>query len=55
MTGGAVRRNVTAAVVQLVGIVMVVAGAFAVAWQAGVAAVGVVVLLLGLDLESGDS
>jgi hypothetical protein len=49
-----VRRNVTAAVLQLLGIALALTGAFMYAWQAGVAAVGVVVLLVGVDLE-GDS
>lgn len=45
------RRNVIAAVVQLAGIAAVVIGAAAYAWELGVAAAGVVMLLLGLDLE----
>ena len=48
------RRNVVAAVVQLVGLVAVIAGAFLYAWQLGVVAAGVVVLLIGIDIESGD-
>lgn len=46
------RRNVTAAVVQLIGITLIVSGAFYVSWKTGVIAVGLVVLLLGVDLES---
>ena len=46
------RRNVTAAVVQLTGIAIVVAGSFAISLAVGVVAVGLVVLLLGIDLES---
>jgi hypothetical protein len=46
-----VRRNVIAAVVQLSGIAAIVLGAAAYAWQLAVVAVGVVVLLFGLDLE----
>ena len=46
------RRNVTAAVVQLIGIALIVTRAFAVSWKTGVIAVGLVVLLLGVDLES---
>jgi aconitase A len=49
-----VRRNVVAALVQLLGIAVVVAGSFAVSWKVGVVAIGVVVLLVGLDLE-GDA
>lgn len=45
------RRNVTAAAVQLIGIAIVFAGSFAISWQAGAVAVGVVVLLLGIDIE----
>jgi hypothetical protein len=48
-----VRRNVTAAVVQLLGIAMIVAGGFAVSVTVGVMSLGAVVLLLGLDLEGG--
>jgi hypothetical protein len=47
-----VRRNVTAAVVQLLGITAIVAGAAAYAWQLGVVAAGAVALLVGIDLES---
>ncbi len=44
-------RNVTAAVVQLIGIAVAVAGAFWVSVPAGVIVVGVVVFFVGLDLE----
>jgi hypothetical protein len=47
-----VRRNVTAAVVQLAGIAAIVAGAFTISVSVGAVAVGVVLLLLGIDLES---
>lgn len=45
------RRNVTAAVVQLIGLALILIGAFMVSWQVGVIACGAVVLLLGIDLE----
>ena len=45
------RRNVTAAVVQLTGIAIIVAGSFAISAAVGVVALGLVVLLLGIDLE----
>lgn len=45
------RRNVTAAVVQLIGLALILIGAFLISWQVGLVAVGVVVLLTGIDLE----
>lgn len=45
------RRNTFAAVLQVAAMVLIVAGAFALVWQAGVIAVGVVLLLVGLDVE----
>ena len=46
------RRNTFAAVLQGAAVVLIVAGAFALVWQAGVIAVGVALLLVGLDIES---
>lgn len=45
------RRNVTAAVVQLIGLALILAGAFWWSVPAGVVAVGAVLLLTGIDLE----
>lgn len=45
------RRNVTAAVVQLIGLALILVGAFLISWQVGLVAVGVVVVLTGIDLE----
>ena len=45
------RRNTFAAVLQAAALVLIVAGAFALVWQAGVIAVGVVLLLVGLAVE----
>lgn len=45
------RRNVTAAVVQLIGLALILIGAFWISWQVGLVAVGAVVLLTGIDLE----
>lgn len=48
------RRNVTAAVVQLIGLALILTGAFLISWHVALVAVGVVVLLTGIDLE-GDT
>jgi hypothetical protein len=45
------RRNVIAALVQLVGAVVVCGAAFAVTWPLGVMAIGVFVVALGVGLE----
>lgn len=47
------RRNVTAAVVQLLGLALMLTGAFLVSWEVGLVAVGLVVLLVGIDVEGG--
>lgn len=47
-------RNAVAAALQVVAVVVILAGAFAVAWEVGVIAVGFLLLMVGLDLE-GDS
>lgn len=44
-------RNVTAAVVQLLGIAMIVGGGFWVSVPAGIAALGFAVVYLGLAIE----
>lgn len=49
------RRNAFAAALQVVAVVVTLFGAFSVAWQAGVIAVGFLLLLVGLDLEDGDA
>jgi hypothetical protein len=46
-----VPRNITAALVQLLGIVVAIAGGFLLSVPAGMIVVGAVVLLVGLDLE----
>jgi hypothetical protein len=46
------RRNAFAAALQVVAVIVIFAGAFAVAWEVGVIAVGFLLLLMGLDLES---
>lgn len=43
-----------AVVLQVLGVLAVVAGCAAVAWQAGVVAAGVVLVVLGVGLEGGD-
>lgn len=45
------RRNVTAAVVQLLGLALILVGAFWWSVPAGVVACGAVLMLLGIDLE----
>jgi hypothetical protein len=47
-------RNAVAAALQVVAVVVILAGAFAVDWRCGVIAVGFLLLLVGLDLE-GDA
>ena len=44
-------RNITAALVQLLGIAVAVVGGFLLSVPAGLIVVGAVVLLVGLDLE----
>lgn len=44
-------RNITAALVQLLGIVVAIAGGFLLSVPAGMIVAGAVVLLVGLDLE----
>ena len=44
-------RNITAALVQLLGIVVAIAGGFLLSVPAGMFVAGAVVLLVGLDLE----
>lgn len=46
------RRNVTAAVVQLIGLALVIIGAFWWSVPAGVVACGAVLMLTGIDMES---
>jgi len=46
-----VPRNITAALVQLLGIVVAIAGGFLLSVPAGMIVAGAVVLLVGLDLE----
>jgi hypothetical protein len=48
------RRNAFAAALQVVAVVVILAGAFAVDWRVGVIGVGFLLLMVGLDLE-GDS
>lgn len=47
------RRNAVAAALQVVAVLIVLAGAFLVSWKVGVIAVGFVLLLVGIDLEDG--
>lgn len=47
-------RNAFAAALQVVAVVVILAGAFAVDWRVGVIGVGFLLLMVGLDLE-GDS
>ena len=44
-------RNITAALVQLLGIVIAVAGGFLLSVPAGMIVAGAVLLLVGLDIE----
>ena len=44
-------RNAVAAALQVVAVLVILAGAFAVGWKVGVIAVGFLLLMLGLDLE----
>lgn len=44
-------RNAVAAALQVVAVVLVVAGAFGVSLDVGIIAVGFVLLMVGLDLE----
>lgn len=46
------QRNITAALVQLIGVAVAVTGGFLLSVPAGMIIVGTVVLLAGLDLES---
>lgn len=46
------QRNITAALVQLIGVAVAVTGGFLLSVPVGMIIVGTVVLLAGLDLES---
>lgn len=46
------RRNAFAAALQVVAVVVILVGAFSVAWEVGVIAAGFLLLMVGLDLES---
>jgi hypothetical protein len=51
MAGGSMHRNVVAAALQVVAVLVILAGAFAVDAKVGVIAVGFLLLMVGLDLE----